>query len=184
MALRDQLTVKGGIYDANGIATEYGPFSNGGEFFTHLDLCWSPTRAERYLKDIHVSAWHVDERENAGVPESHGIAFGTNWTFQERFMPFFRIGWAEGEAPFMHRAVTSGFMYSFPTRGDLTGFAMTWEDPPQKALREQNTIELFYRFQLSKGLAITPSIQVLLDPASNPNTDSITIFGLRARLAL
>jgi porin len=38
--------------------------------------------------------------------------------------------------------------------------------------------------QLTQELAITPDIQLLIDPALNPDEDSIWVFGLRARLAL
>jgi porin len=38
--------------------------------------------------------------------------------------------------------------------------------------------------RLSKGLAITPSVQLLLDPALNPQEDTIWVWGLRFRLNL
>jgi porin len=38
--------------------------------------------------------------------------------------------------------------------------------------------------QLTQELAITPDIQLLIDPALNPDEDSIWVVGLRARLAL
>ena len=69
VVFNDQWLLKGGLYDANAAITEFEFFAEGGEFFTHLDLSWSPSRAKRYLKEIHVTGWHVDERENAAVPE-------------------------------------------------------------------------------------------------------------------
>ena len=44
--------------------------------------------------------------------------------------------------------------------------------------------EAFYRLQLSDELAITPDVQLLWNPALNPEEDLIWVFGLRARLAL
>jgi porin len=43
---------------------------------------------------------------------------------------------------------------------------------------------VFYRFQLTEQLAITPDIQYLVDPALDPDEDNLWVFGLRARLAL
>ncbi len=34
------------------------------------------------------------------------------------------------------------------------------------------------------NLALTPSVQLLIDPALNPGEDQIWVLGLRARLAL
>lgn len=177
----DQWSFKAGIYDANGLPTRIGFFDQGGEFFTHFDLSWAPTREERYLKEIHVTGWHVDERERAGVSEGQGVTFGANWTFYDRWMPFFRAGWSEGEASLMHRSATTGLMHYFSCRGDLAGIGLSWEDPVDRSLREQKSMELFYRYQIAKHLAITPSVQVLMDPANNPNTDALTFFGLRFR---
>ena len=182
--LNDQLLIGGGIYDTNNVLGDFEFFPDGPEFFSHVELSWAPSRKERYLKEIHVSAWHVDQRKNAGQPEGHGIAVGGNWTFDGRWMPFFRLGWSEGGAALLSNAATAGLLRYFPSRGDLTGFAMTWEDPSDKALNEQNAIEVFYRLQISRTLAITPSVQVIVDPALNPNDDAVTLFGLRARLAM
>ena len=51
-------------------------------------------------------------------------------------------------------------------------------------LDDQYSFEVFYRFQLTEQLAITPDIQYLVDPALNPDEDKLWVVGLRARLAL
>ena len=38
-------------------------------------------------------------------------------------------------------------------------------------------IEIFARIHLFKTITITPDIQFLFDPAINPDTDFITVFG-------
>lgn len=62
-----------------------------------------------------------------------------------------------------------------------------WGEPSERTfgpgLSDQYTFELFYRLQLLERLAITPDIQVLVDPALNPDTEVAAVFGLRARLA-
>lgn len=178
----DQWVIKGGLYDANGSQTGYKPFTNGGEFFTHLELSWAPTRAERFNKEFHVAAWHVDAREEAGTPESQGITFAGNWTFDDIWMPFVRGGWADGEAAFTRRTFVAGMMRYFSYRGDLVGLGYSWEDPTDETLREQQSIELFYNARMSQSFAFTPSIQILVDPALNPNDNTLTLFGIHGRL--
>lgn len=71
----------------------------------------------------------------------------------------------------------------FACRGNLAGIGFSWEDPTDRSLREQNAIELFSRLQLAQNLAITPSLQVLVNPALNPGVNALTVFGLRGRIA-
>ncbi|MGB5328114.1 MAG: carbohydrate porin, partial [Gammaproteobacteria bacterium] len=43
--------------------------------------------------------------------------------------------------------------------------------------------EVYYRWQVAEEIAITPSVQLLIDPALNPEEDTLWVFGLRARFA-
>jgi porin len=45
-------------------------------------------------------------------------------------------------------------------------------------------VELFWRWQLGSQLAVTPDLQLLINPANNPEESSIWVFGVRGRLAL
>lgn len=98
-------------------------------------------------------------------------------------MIFGRAGWSDGDAPLMNKTVTLGFMKRFYKR-DLLGLGFNWGDPSNDTLREQYSTELFYRFQFAKNLALTPSVQWLVDPANNSDEDHIWVAGLRARLSL
>jgi porin len=50
-------------------------------------------------------------------------------------------------------------------------------------LDDQYTAELFYRLPLTQNLAITPDVQLIIDPALNLDENRIWVFGLWARLA-
>lgn len=67
------------------------------------------------------------------------------------------------------------------------GVGVNWGEPNENSsgagLNDQYVIETCYRYQLAKQLAITPDIQLLIDPPNNPNHDRLWILGLRARLA-
>lgn len=113
----------------------------------------------------------------------YGVKTGVGWTFNEKLALFFRLGWSDGEAPLMNKTVAAGFINRFH-RSDIIGFGVNWGDPSDDALRDQYSTELFYRFQFSQGLALTPSVQLLIDPALNPDESQIWVVGLRMRLAL
>jgi porin len=97
-----------------------GVFKDGAEFFTFAQLDGVPSTKDRYLKNMHVTFWHVDEREEAAVPSSKGVAFGANWTFYKKFMPFIRAGCSDGDAPLMNKTATVGFIHRFH-KSDLLG---------------------------------------------------------------
>ena len=179
----DQFFMLGGLSDANGVVDKVEFFEHGSEFFSYFELGWAKSRALRYTNHVHATIWHVDERQEAGVPESEGIAIGGNWSVEEEWMAFFRAGWSDGDAPLANTTATAGIMYRFFKR-DLLGIGFNWSDPSNSTLRDQYSTELFYRFQFAQNLALTPSMQWLIDPALNPDEDSVWVFGLRGRLSL
>ena len=183
--LTDSWYVLGGINDANGLATDdLDFFAGGAEFYKYLHVGWSPSQGERYFRNVHVLAWHVDDREDAEIESAHGISLAANWTFDDCWMPYARLGFSRGSAPIYNESVTVGLIRKFLYRSDIIGLSVNHGSPPDDSLRDQTTIEAFWRFQFSQGLAITPSVQLLLDPALNPNEDTIWVWSLRFRLNL
>ena len=181
--INDQVYVLGGINDANGSNTDNLEFFEGGaEFYTYAHIGWTPSKDERYFKNVHVMAWHVDEREDAGIESAHGISFAANWTFDDRWMPFARLGFSKGSAPIYNESITLGVIHKFLYRSDLVGLSVNHGSPPDNSLDDQTSIETFWRFQFSQSLALTPSVQLILDPALNPEDDQVWVWGLRARL--
>ena len=175
--------LSGLISDANALLDEVEFFRDGAEFFTEATLSWSPSRSERFLKNINLMVWHVDERETVGAPESQGVGLTANWTLNELWMPFGRLGWSDGAAPLANKTATAGILRRFALT-DLFGLGFNWSDPPDPNLREQMSVEIFYRFQIAQNLALTPSFQLLIDPANNPDEDQIHVLGLRLRATL
>ena len=106
-------------------------------------------------------------------------------------MPFVRAGFANDGGSLLENSVSAGIGYQ-PKRGeagpgDLLGVAVNWGQPNEtvfgSGLDDQYTAELFYRIQLTKQIAITPDVQLLFNPALNPDEDMITVVGLRTRIA-
>ena len=66
---------------------------------------------------------------------------------------------------------------------DLMGIGISWGSPAD-AGRDQYTTEVFYRIQVLPSLALTPDLQIILNPAFNPDRRVIAVLGARLRLAL
>jgi porin len=176
--------VLGSVNDANGNATNEKFFDGGAEFFKQAEVGWSPSRDDRYYKNVHVTVWHVDERDDAGVDSADGVAMAANWTWDRTWMVFGRAGTSDGGAPLYNESLTAGFGRLFRSNSDVLGLAINRGEPPVGSLDEQTTGEVFYRLTFSQNLALTPSVQWLSDPALNTEEDTVWVFGFRARLSL
>lgn len=180
--LNDQLVIGTTIHDANGKQTEVKWFKEGSELFKQAYVSWTPTRAKRFTNALHMTFWHQDERKAQALEESHGIAISGNWLFDDYWMPFFRWGRSHGNAPLARQQLTTGVMLNVPDRTDRVGVGIWWQDLSHRDLNDQSGIEVFYRWDILPNIAITPSVQLLKDPALYPDENTIWIFGLRTRI--
>ena len=179
----DQWYVKGAVSDVNSVATDTKVFEDFGELYSTAEVGWSPSPEERYLKNFHIMGWHADKREDDGVPESYGFSLGANWTWDNDFMLFGRVGFSDGAAPLYDKTATLGGLWRFEERSDLLGFGVNWGNPSDDSLRSQWTTEVFYRFQLTENIAVTPSIQWVVNLALDESEDQLVIGGLRTRFS-
>lgn len=180
--LNDQFYAFGIVSDANGSLTNVEWFPGGEELFKYAEIGWTPARNQRYLTNIHFGAFHVNERSDAGVPESQGGVLSGNVTLNNELMLYGRLGWSDGGAPIARRAVNVGALWRPGLYDDLLGLGVTVADPSDASLDRQTTVEAFYRFDVSDNTAITADMQYLDEPGFNQ--DDVWVFGLRLRFNL
>lgn len=181
-----------GIGDANGDPGDplngFDTFFNEREYFTHLELGWIGSWEDRIADNVHLTAWHVDRRTVAQVPDGRGMAFSYSRMIGERWLPFLRLGYGDGGGAPLERSASAGFGYFTDKRSDALGLGVNWGRPNREVygpgLGDQTTVELYYRLQMLPHVAVTPDLQLLINPALNPTHDRIWVLGLRARLSL
>jgi porin len=158
-----------------------------GETFKSFEVGWTTGSSARFFNNTHVTFYQIDEREEAGTPAGHGVAFHTSRVVDEHWLPFLRAGWAEAGDSLYETAVSTGFGYSQDISSSLFGLGVGWSRPNEDTfgskLDDQVSFEAFQRWQLTESIELTPSMQYLINPALNPTTDSIALFGLRFRAA-
>jgi porin len=102
-------------------------------------------------------------------------------------MPFIRAGYSNNGGALLSKTISTGIGYQSVTGGNQLGIAYNWGEPMESTWRpdlpDQQVVEIFYRIQLFKELAITPDLQYIKNPALNTDKDSIWVIGLRVRLA-
>jgi porin len=192
----DDLYLIGGFEDLNSDPTDpwqgFDTFFSDREFFKHVEIGWARSKEEYYLDNIHLTMWHADEREESGVEDGWGAMLSLTHSIGEKWLVFGRAGYADSGGSLLQKSVSVGFGYqpyaSGIGIGDQLGVGFNWGEPNEELfgenLEDQYAIEAYYRLQVTKELSITPDVQVLFNPALNPEEETIWTFGLRARLAL
>ncbi len=108
-----------------------------------------------------------------------------------KWLPFIRGAWAHEGGGAYEASVSAGFGYMDQPGGNLFGIGLNWGRPNSDTfpidLADQWTGEIFYRMQLLENVQITPTVQLLFDPAlyetiPDKDEDFIALFGLRARV--
>ncbi len=169
------------VADANADPSDpnFDVFSDG-NLFKSLELGYTSGFDRIYFDNVHLTLWHADAAEDGSRAEDYGAAFSAAWFVDNKWMPFFRAGASKGTAALYDRSVSAGLGY-YGRNTDLAGLGLNWAEA-RGIDGDQFTLEAFYRFSISPGLQITPSLQYISNPLLNPGQDSITLFGLRTRI--
>ncbi|WP_108861537.1 carbohydrate porin [Ruegeria sp. Alg231-54] len=169
------------VSDANADPSDpnFDVFSDG-NLFKSLELGYTSGFDRVYFDNIHLTLWHADAADDGSRPEDYGAAFSAAWFVNNKWMPFFRAGASKGTAALYDRSVSAGLGY-YGRNTDLAGLGLNWAEA-RGVDGDQFTLEAFYRFSISPGLQITPSIQFISDPLLNPTQGNITLFGVRTRI--
>jgi len=187
------LMLRLGAHDANADVQESGFDTYDDELFTIFEIGLDTRLLPRQpggppQGHMHVSVWHQDEREDAGVDDGWGIALTALQRFG-KFSPFLRYGYADvnadGPTPVKHMA-NAGLVIDgiFGDIQDRIGLGYTWSDPADTSLSNQDTIEAYYRLQLTPEIQIGPTFEAVFDPVRYPDEDSVYVWGVRTRGSL
>lgn len=186
----DKFYIQAGISDANSDPTDpiqgFDSVANDSDFFKWIEIGFTPKQEKLYFDNIHLTFWHIDERTN-GNPDGWGLNASWQQWIGDKWLPFIRGGYAEDSGSLLEGSLTVGVGYQpVPMRG-VIGLGFNWGKPNEISFEgadDQYTLELFWRYQLTNELAITPSLQYIKDPALNPEEDSLWAYGLRLRVVL
>ncbi len=191
--LNDNMFLIGGLANAYTDSTDpfatVDDFFSENEYFSSIEIGWTRSQGRIYQDNMHLTLWHVDESIPAETPGGWGAAFNYSRSLDnDRFMPFIRGGYAHDGGTLLQKSLSLGFGYNTFEGRDQLGIAANWGQPNESSfgpnLEDQYVFEAYYRWQLTEQFALTPDIQYLVDPALNPDQDTLWIVGLRGRLAL
>ncbi len=183
--IAENVYVQAGVVDALSDPTNpldgFESFFGDNRYFSWAELGWTPGKNKIYFDNAHVTGWHKDSvGGNAG-------GWGLNASYQrwlnDKWLPFVRGGYTKDSGSLLEKSVSVGVGYQpVPMRG-VIGAGVNWGEPNGGG-HNQISSELFWRYQLTKEVALTPSLQYIRNPALNPTEDNLWAFGLRMRVAL
>ncbi len=194
--LTDDVYLIAGFEDLNSDPTDpfqgFETFWNDHEFFKHVEVGWTTSKDQYYLENLHLTVWHADKRDEIGVDDGWGAFLSFSHTFDNQWLAFARGGFSDDGGSLLKKSISIGGSYApngigAPGTGHQLGFGVNWGQPNDPLFGpddDQYAFEVYYRIQVTKELAITPDVQLLIDPAQNPEEDSIWVFGLRARIGI
>jgi porin len=154
------------------------------EYYTWIETGFRLGAGTNPGEKVHVNVWHQDPRVEAGVEESWGMTFSASTVLANRWTPFLRAGYSEGDAAKVRFILLGGV--GLRVRGsDFLGVATSWSGPTDPTLRNQMTFEALYRLQLTENMTLTPDLQFTIHPSLTLDRDVLAVFGvLRLRIAL
>jgi len=188
--ITDTMYVIAGFADSNADSTDpfngFDTFFNDHEFFKSVELGWVTSRDRFYFNNTHFTVWHADDRVEAGVEGGWGATFSYSYSYDDKWMPFIRAGYAKDGGSLLQKSFSTGIGYHFSDDVSLLGFGFNWGEPNEgtfgPGLKDQYAMELFARLQILKNLQVTPNIHLLINPARNPDVEQAWVFGVRARM--
>ncbi|MEH6454642.1 MAG: carbohydrate porin, partial [Psychromonas sp.] len=106
--LTDEIYLITGFTDSNADSTDplngFDTFTDH-EFIKTIELGWVTSRERFYLDNTHLTYWQSDERVAAGVNDGQGASFSYSHSFDEKWMPFFRAGYAKDGGTLLQKSV-------------------------------------------------------------------------------
>jgi len=177
------------IFDANAVSGEFDwDTVEEDEWLKAVEIGYAPSIAERHNNRIQFTYWQKDERALAGVSKGSGWAVSAIRQLNEKYLPFIRFGHSDGGAGVAAESAVSVGMEIKQRSDQVWTVGAGWAEPSRKTfgpgLKNETVLETSYKFQLSESFSITPDVQVVFNPANNPDESSVWVFGLRALLSI
>jgi carbohydrate-selective porin OprB len=192
--LSEKVYAMAGLTDVYGDLFEEGNFLHFGEnffngkFFKAVEVGYVPSMAQRYFRKISITYWHTDAYTNpagSSISSGSGLAFSGHWFIDETYIPYVRFGFSNGngENAFYKTDIQLGNGFRFRSH-DILGIGLSWAETNIPDTDNQMTAEVFYRFNLTAHLELTPDLQYIINPTFNPDKSSLVYFAFRGRITL
>ena len=163
-----------GASHTNTQASSFTTFTRG-SFFYVAEMGYINT--DDLSGNYRVTFWHNQHLTDEGC----GIDFSVDQHLTPNLVLFGRWGLGDEKVTDFQQFFSAGIGIEAPwgRQEDLTAIGIAWAAPSDSTVKEETIIEAFYRYQLNDLMALTPSIQAIINPAAMPEADTTYVFSLR-----
>ncbi len=122
--------------------------------------------------------WYHSASDESGSNRGFAVSFDQPAT--DRLTFFFRYGYAGAPVDALTDFVSVGALLQNPLPGrdhDALQAALAWG---RATTRDETLVEVGYSLHVTGSLTLTPLVQIIADPAQNPEDDMFVLAGLRA----
>ncbi len=122
-------------------------------------------------------------RRDTKSADEIGWSLSLDQNLTNAFGIFLRYGGNEGEVNAIEHLISAGFSFLTPfgRPNDQAGVGVSFTKPSDEDLRDEYSVEAYYRLQLTAGVELSGSAQVIFDPSAG-DRDTVAVFGIRIRL--
>jgi porin len=170
-----------GFNDANGKPTTTGFNSiDESEFFKAFLFGLTPVLDGLGQGNYRFTFWHTDETDDH--EDGLGFLISLDQELGKSLGVFLKYGYSEPKLDRIEHLISTGFVIRDPWRikGDLLGIGFSW-DSPSNRVRDEYSVELFYRLQLTTHVQLTPSVDFIFNPSEKEDSGALAVFGFRFR---
>jgi len=185
----DSIWLGAQFHDANAVNGDFDIDTvKEGEWIKAVEFGYTPFIGDQGKHRVQMTFWEKDARTLAGTSKGSGWAIGAAYQVNDTYFPFVRFGSSDGGGGVAAEEAFSAGVQITRKPTEIWTIGAGWSEPSAETfgpgLDSEKLLETSYQFQLSKNFSLTPNLQLIFDPANNPNESSIWVFGLRAVLTL
>lgn len=122
-------------------------------------------------------------QRNTESADENGWSLSADQNLSDKYGAFLRYGGNGGEINSIQHLISGGFSFlqPFNRKNDQAGIGVSYTHPADTAFRDEYSTEVYYRMQVTEGIELSGSAQLIVDP-SNSDRDAVAVFGVRCRL--
>lgn len=165
------------------IRTEVDSLFNEWDIFSFGEVGYTPTVPGLGVGRYAFGIWHMDARSKDNLPEDWGLTFIVDQNLTKNLQMFARYAYSDGALTNIRQLGQLGLGYSglFGRKDDLTGAAYSLAIPERNSTRNENVLEVFHRFQVTRNNQISVGVQLIANPGNAPDNETAGVFYARLR---
>jgi hypothetical protein len=167
------------LSDSDAVSTE-SPFENlEGRWLNGGEVGYRPTIEGMGQGIYRLMLYHRDAEAGSEL----GWSLSADQNLTDKYGVFLRYGGNDGDINSIRHIIATGFSFlrPFDRPNDQTGIAVAYTHPTDDDLRDEYSSEVYYRLQVTEGIEVSASAQLILDPSASDH-DAVAVYGLRGRL--